>query len=49
MNDFRGSRITVDQSFREADPDRVAIRMIEDIARFAEQRVQSGFAPGFTR
>jgi len=48
-NDFRGSRINVEQSFREADPDRVAIRMIEDITRFAEQRVQSGFAPAFTR
>lgn len=48
-NDFRGSKITVEQSFREADPDRVAHRMIEDINRFAEQRIQSGFAPAFSR
>jgi len=49
VNDFRGSKITVEQSFREADPDRVAVRMIEDIQKFAEQRIQSGFAPAFTR
>jgi hypothetical protein len=39
----------VNQEFREADPDRVAIRMIEDIARFAEQRIMSGAAPALTR
>ena len=48
-NDFRGSRITVNQEFREADPDRVAITMIEDLARFADQRIQSGFVPALTR
>jgi len=48
-NDFRGSRITVNQEFREADPDRVALQMIEDLARFAEQRISSGFVPAFTR
>ena len=48
-NDFRGSRITVNQEFREADPDRVAIQMIEDLARFAEQRTGSGFVPALTR
>lgn len=47
--DMRGSRITVNQEFREADPGRVALRMIEDIQRFSEQRIQSGFAPAFTR
>lgn len=48
-NDFRGSKITVEQTFREADPDRVAVRMIEDLQRFAEQRVQSRFAFALTR
>lgn len=49
VNDFRGSRITVHQEFREADPDRVAIDMMNDLARAAEQRVQSGFTPALTR
>lgn len=48
-NDFRGSRISVRQEFREADPDRVAVDMINDIARLAEQRTQSGFVPALTR
>jgi len=46
---MHGTRITVNQEFREADPDRVGIRMIEDIARFAEQRIMSGMAPALTR
>jgi hypothetical protein len=49
VNDFRGSRFEVHQEFREADPDRVALSMIEDVARAAEQRVQSGFANPLSR
>lgn len=48
-NDFRGSRITVHQEFRQADPDRVALQMIEDLNRQAEARIQSGFVPALTR
>lgn len=48
-NDFRGSRITVHQEFRQADPDRVMMQMIEDLNRQAEARIQSGFAPALTR
>lgn len=48
-NDFRGSRNTIKQEFRDADPDRVAADMINDMARFAEQRIESGFAPALTR
>lgn len=48
-NDFRGSRISVNQEFRQADPDRVALQMIEDINRQAEARIQSGFVPALTR
>ncbi len=43
--DFRGSKISVKQDFRDADPDRVAIDMISDLARFADQKIQSGFSP----
>jgi hypothetical protein len=49
VNDFRGSRITVKQDFRQADPDRIAIQMIEDINRQAEARTQSGFVSAFAR
>jgi len=48
-NDFRGSRITVNQEFAQADPDRIALQMIGDINRQAEARIQSGFAPALTR
>jgi hypothetical protein len=48
VNDFRGSKITLKQEFRQADPDRVAIQMMKDLARFAEQRVTSGFVPATT-
>lgn len=48
-NDFRGSRISVRQEFRQADPDRIAIQMIEDLTRQAESRTQSQFAPALSR
>lgn len=44
VNDFRGSKIEVKQDFRQADPDRIAYQMMDDIQRFAEQRISSGFA-----
>jgi len=47
--DFRGSKISVKQEFREADPDRVMMDMFGDMARFAEQKIQSGFVPALTR
>lgn len=49
VNDFRGSRISVNQEFRQADPDRILVTMIEDINRQAEARIQSGFVPALTR
>ena len=49
VNDFRGSKITVHQEFREADPDRVALQMIESLVKEADQRTQSGFVPALTR
>jgi hypothetical protein len=48
-NDFRGSRITVNQEFRQADPDRVFMQFVEDMRREAQARTQSGFAPALTR
>ena len=45
VNDFRGSKITVKQEFREADPDRVMVQMIDDINKQAEMRIRTGFAP----
>jgi len=47
--DMRGSRITVNQEFREADPDRVWIQMRDGMEREAVQRTQSGFAPALSR
>lgn len=49
VNDFRGSRITVNQEFRQADPDRILMTMVEDINRQAEQRISSGYVPALTR
>ena len=49
VNDFRGSRISIEQTFKEADPDRVMVRMMNDLNRAAEQRIQSGYAPALTR
>lgn len=49
VNDFRGSRITVNQEFRQADPDRILMAMVEDINRQAEQRISSGYVPALTR
>jgi hypothetical protein len=49
VNDFRGSRITVNQEFRQNDPDRVLMYMIEDINRQAEARITSNFVPALTR
>jgi hypothetical protein len=49
VNDFRGSRITVNQEFRQSDPDRVLMYMIEDINRQAESRITSNFVPALTR
>lgn len=48
-NDFRGSRITVNQEFRQADPDRIMLSIVEDLNRQAEQRITSGFAPALAR
>lgn len=49
VNNFSRGSVTVRQEFREADPDRVMVRMINDIDAQAERRVQSGFAPAFSR
>lgn len=49
VNDFRGSRITVNQEFRQADPDRIMMSMVDDINRQAEARIQSGYVPALTR
>ncbi len=47
--DMRGSRITIKQDFRDADPDRIALHMMNDLARAAESRTQSSFAPALSR
>lgn len=49
INNFQGSRININQEFREADPDRVLVTMVEDINRQAEARIQSNFVPALTR
>lgn len=47
--DMRGSRIEIRQDFRDADPDRIALQLMNDLAREAESRSQSPYAPAFTR
>ena len=46
---MQGSRITVNQEFREADPDRVWVSFRDAMEREAVQRTQSGFANALTR
>lgn len=47
--DFRYSRFDIRQAFSEGfSPDRVASAFAEDLAGLAENRLQSGFQPGFT-
>lgn len=48
-NDFRGSNIRINQEFKEADPDRVMFRVINDINRQAERRISSGMTNPLTR
>lgn len=48
VNDFRGSKITVKQEFREADPDRIMVQMIDDLNKQAEMRIRTGFAPALS-
>ena len=47
--DLRGSKITVKQDFRDADPDNVAYQMMQDIGKQASARAQSGFVPALSR
>ena len=47
--DFRYSRFDITQRFAEGfDPDRVASAFAEDLSSLAENRLQSGFQPGFS-
>ncbi len=47
--DMRGSKIEIKQDFREADPDRVFMRMRDELEREVISRTQSGFASALTR
>lgn len=47
--DLRGSKITVKQDFRDADPDNVAYQMMQDIGKQASARAQSGYVPALSR
>lgn len=48
IQDFRGSRFTIQQDFAENfDPDRVAVAFASDVERIGRQRLQSGFEPLF--
>lgn len=48
-NDFRGSKITVTQEFKEADPDNVWIQFRDGLEREAVARTRSGFADPLAR
>ena len=47
VNDFKGSKFTITQTFRDQDPDRVARQMIRGLEQAAEKRTQSAFVPAF--
>lgn len=47
--DFRGSNFHIKQDFKKSDPGAVAIVMRDAFSKLAEQRVQTGFVPAFTR
>jgi hypothetical protein len=49
VNDFRGSKIEVKQDFRQADPDRVWLQMVDGINEAATKRMASALTPDFTR
>lgn len=49
VNNFHRGSVQVRQDFREADPDRVLVRMTNDINSAAVSRIGSGFAPALTR
>jgi len=48
VNDWKNSRITIKQEFRDADPDRVAVRLMRDLEKVAERRTESDWSPAFT-
>lgn len=49
-NDFKGSRITVNQKFEgDQDPDRIVMAMMSDLTRQSELRLSTGYASAFTR
>lgn len=47
--DFRGSRITMEQSFANDDPDRIAAVIRSDLAGQANRRIMSGLVPALGR
>ena len=47
--DFRGSKFVIKQDFKNANPDRIAIRMMRDLSKKAEIRTQSNFIPALSR
>lgn len=49
VNDFRGSKITINQDFREADPDNVFIQFRDGLEREAIARTRSGYADALAR
>jgi len=49
VNDFRGSKIEVKQDFRDANPDRVWLQMLDGVNAAADQRLGSALVPEFTR
>lgn len=49
VNNFHRGSVQVRQDFRESDPDRVLVSMVNELNRAAVQRVGSGFAPALTR
>ncbi len=49
VNDFRGSRININQEFRQQDPDRIAVATTRALSAIGERRIASGLAPAVTR
>ncbi len=49
VNDFRNSKFSIKQDFKNADPDRILRVFVAGIEKEAEKRIRSPYAPAFSR
>lgn len=47
--DFRGSKFSIKQDFKDSDPDRILRIFVDGLKKQADRRIQSPFRPAFSR